>query len=118
MVEELSTVQNKWEHIGKKLSGQVVMNLLYSPDDIRSKFSNAHDCLEEMIRQWLQRSVATTWGHIIDALRSIGDSVLADHLKAKYLPGELTIYNITVSRYILLQCHYMYSCFIGVIIIA
>ena len=89
VVEELRGVEEKWRLIGRELGWMV--------DDIRYPFST--DCLREVIR----RELPTTWGHIIVALRSAGEPKLADNLKAKYIPGELT--TTTSSQYSLESQH-------------
>ena len=95
VMEELRGVEEKWEHVGRELRQQTTLvNKVYqySPDDIRSRCSAAVDCLRETISQWLQCTnfPTPTWGIIIVALRKAGEPHLADNLKAKYLPGELT----------------------------
>ena len=101
LVEEMSSVSTKWESIGRKL--------FVPPDhqhltDIRTSYSTSHDCMREMLRYWLHDlGYIHTWGHIIRALRSTGEPQLADTLKAKYIPGELTI---TPSSQYSLECQH------------
>ena len=78
-MEELRGVAEKWRLIGRKLGVRGVDNIRY-PDPT--------DCLREVVRREL--SPYTTWRYIIGALRSAGEAQLADSLKAKYIPGELT----------------------------
>ena len=95
-MEELSTVQEKWEHVGRELRQQTrrfYSGYYYSPDDIRSRYSAAVDCLREMISQWLKCAFRPTWSTIIVALSKAGELQLAYNLKAKYIPGELTTHN-------------------------
>ena len=82
VVEELRGVEEKWRLIGEGL-GRVVDDITY-PDPT--------DCLREVVRRWLQNSLILirSWRRIIDALRTTGEPQLADNLKAKYIPGELT----------------------------
>ena len=94
-MEELSIVQEKWKHIGRKLHKHTTIKFVpvgyrYSPDDIRSRCSGAVDCLREMIREWLECAAPPTWSTITAALRKAGEPQLADNLKARYIPGELT----------------------------
>ena len=90
-MEELRGVEEKWWLIGRELVRRLD-NITY-PDPT--------DCLREVVRRRLQRY--TTWVHIIVALRSAGESHLADNLKAKYIPGELT--TTTSSQYSLESQH-------------
>ena len=89
MVEELRGVE-KWRVIGGGLGVRV--------DDIT--YPDPTDCLREVVRRRLQ---FITWVHIIVALRSAGEPQLADSLKAKYIPGELT--TTTSSQYSLESQH-------------
>ena len=79
-MEELRGVEEKWRLIGRKLGRRV--------DDIR--YPDSTDCLREVVRRKLQQYLTTTWGTIIVAVRKAGEPHLADNLKAKYIPGELT----------------------------
>ena len=100
VVEELRGVEEKWESIGR----QVFTSAAYSyPTDIRTSHSTSHDCMREVLRKRLQDPWATTWGEIIVALRKAGEPQLADNLKAKYIPGELT--TTTSSQYSLESQH-------------
>ena len=104
-MEELRGVE-KWEHMGRELFGQSIPEYpyQYSAGDIRSMFSADGDCLRETINQWLKHSASsTTWGHIIVALKTVNESHLADNLKAKFIPGELT--TTTSSQYSLESQH-------------
>ena len=86
LVEEMSAINAKWESIGHALFIQAHHVYL---TDIRTSYSSIpHDCLREMLRKWLQEYPAN-WGHIIVALRKVKEFGLANHLKAKYIPGEL-----------------------------
>ena len=91
-MEELRGVAEKWRLIGRKLGVRGVDNIRY-PDPT--------DCLREVVRREL--SPYTTWRYIIGALRSAGEAQLADSLKAKYIPGELT--TTTSSQYPLESQH-------------
>ena len=91
-MEKLRGVEEKWRLIRRELIGRRV-------DDIR--YPDPTDGLREVVRRRLQRN--TTWGHIIVAVRSAGEPHLADNLKAKYIPGELT--TTTSSQYSLESQH-------------
>ena len=78
-MEELRGVEEKWRLIGRELGMTGVDDITY-PDPT--------DCLREVVRKL--KYIFTTWGHIIVALRKTGEPYLADNLKAKYIPGELT----------------------------
>ena len=92
-MEELRGVEEKWRLIGRELHVRGV-------DDIR--YPDSTDCLREVVRRELKSIITTTWGRIIVALRSTGEPQLADNLKAKYIPGELTT---TTSQYSLESQH-------------
>ena len=92
IVNELSTVSVKWENFGEELG--------MDEDDlaaIHTQYSEPADSMRELIKQWLKQDYRyrfrslTTWNHIVLALMSpnVGESQLGDHLKQKYLPGEL-----------------------------
>ena len=85
VVEELRGVEEKWRLIGRELRVRV--------DDIT--YPDSTDCLREVVRREL--SPYTTWKDIIVAVRKAGEAHLADNLKAKYIPGELT--TTTSSQY-------------------
>ena len=93
-MEELRGVE-KWGLIGRELGERV--------DDIM--YPDSTDCLREVVRRRLENLYvfSTTWGHIIVAVRKAGEPHLADHLKAKYIPGELT--TTTSSQYSLESQH-------------
>ena len=86
VVNELNTVSGKWENLGKELGIS-----FWTLEEIRTKCSNPADCLKALIRHWLQKDRLLTWSDLVHALKSptIGESDLGDHLKEKYLPGEL-----------------------------
>ena len=77
-MEELRGVEEKWRLIGRELDRRV--------DDIT--YPDPTDCLRKVVRRKLQWY--TTWRDIIVALRKAGEPHLADSLKEKYIPGELT----------------------------
>ena len=93
-MEELRGVEEKWRVIGRELTYVRVNDIMY-PDPT--------DCLREVVRRRLQSIYTTTWGQIIIALRKANELQLADNLKAKYIPGELT--TTTSSQYSLESQH-------------
>ena len=99
-MEELRGVEEKWESIGREVFTSAGCDY---PTDIRTTHSTSHDCMREVLRRRLQDPYYTSWRHIIFALRSTGESQVADHLKAKYIPGELT--TTTSSQYSLESQH-------------
>ena len=94
-MEELRGVEEKWRLIGRELDEFGIMGV----DDIT--YPDSTDCLREVVRRRLQRY--TTWTRIIVALRSAEEPQLADKLKAKYYPGEVT--TTTSSQYSLESQH-------------
>ena len=83
----------KWEKLGEQL-GMDDDDL----EEIRTQYSDPADGMRELIKQWLKQDYHKynlkglyTWNHIVLALKSpnVGESQLGDHLKHKYLPGEL-----------------------------
>ena len=96
-MEELRGVEEKWRLIGRELDELGLLGV----DDIR--YPDSTDCLREVVRRRLQRYTLTTWGNIIVTLRKAGEPHLADNLKAKYIPGELT--TTTSSQYSLESQH-------------
>ena len=93
VVEELRGVEEKWRVIGGGISVWV--------DDIM--YPDPTDCLREVVRRGLMSGFITTWGDIIVAVRKANEPQLADNLKAKYIPGELT--TTTSSQYSLESQH-------------
>ena len=100
-MEELRGVEEKWDSIGQKLG----MSQEYLTE-IRTSFRSGDNCLRETISRWLGGDLEPgpfivlnnpTWGDIIVALRKANEPELADSLKAKYYPGELT--TATSSQY-------------------
>ena len=94
VMEELRGVEEKWRVIGRELPGVRVDDIMY-PDPT--------DCLREVVGRRLQSVLTITWGTIIIALRKANEPQLADNLKAKYIPGELT--TTTSSQYSLESQH-------------
>ena len=91
VVNELAAMSGKWESLGQRFG--IPSDYL---DDIRTQYSNPDNGMKEMIRLWLQQDYhwgkgLTTWSHVVLALKSpeVGESQLGEHLKQKYLSGEL-----------------------------
>ena len=93
-MEELRGVEKRWRLIERELTG------VRGVDDMR--YPDSTVCLWEVVRRRLQE-YPTTWGTIIVTLRKAGEVHLADNLKAKYIPGELT--TTTSSQYSLESQH-------------
>ena len=98
-MEELRGVEEKWKLFGRELGVRSVDDITY-PDST--------DCLREVVRRRLPKPdelvlFPTTWGDIIVALSKAGEPQVADSLKAKYIPGELT--TTTSSQYSLESQH-------------
>ena len=90
VTQELTAVSEKWQYIGEELGvDQDILRI------ISTKHSDPGDCLRDVLRNWFQRC-ATTWKHIVAVLRTprIGESLLADHLEAKYCSCELTYISV------------------------
>ena len=87
VVNELATVSGKWESLEKQLE----MDRRF-PHYTRPSYPDPADCLRGLISQWLQYDHLNTWSHLVHALKSpdIGEAQLGDHLKQKYIPGELS----------------------------
>ena len=93
-MEELRGVEEKWRLIGEELCLRRVDDITY-PDPT--------DCLREVVRRKLLSVYTTTWKVVLDALKNANEPEVADHLKAKYYPGELT--TTTSSKYSLESQH-------------
>ena len=79
---EIHDARNKWYDIGIEL--KVDVSTLKS---IESKYSDAKDCLREVITGWLKAvSPKPTWRSLVDALRqpAVDESKLAAVLEGKY----------------------------------
>ena len=93
VVNELATMSGKWERLGEQFGIPS-----YHLHGIRTRYSNLDDGME-LIKLWLQQDYheysnwrgLLTWSHVVLALKSpeVGESQLGEHLKQKYLPGEL-----------------------------
>ena len=85
-MEELRGVEEKWRVIGRGLN-IIGVSSGVKVDDIN--YPSTTDCLKEVFMRWLSWH-GTSWRDVIVALRKANESQLADTLKAKYIPGELT----------------------------
>ena len=81
VVEDLQSVQTKWEAIG-----QALYTTEETLEDIRTQCSYAKP--GDGLREVLRLGLPTYWHHFVAALRSIGEEHLAKELKEKY--GELS----------------------------
>jgi len=85
-------MSGKWESLGEQFG--IPSDYL---DDIRTQYPNPADGMKELIKLWLRQSHYApfkgllTWSHVVLALKSpkVGETQLGEHLKQKYLPGEL-----------------------------
>ena len=94
VVNELNTISGKWERLGEQFG--IPSDYL---NDICTQYSNTADAMRQLIKRWLQQDYhmfssqrcLLTWSHVVLALKSpeVGESQLGEHLKQKYLPGEL-----------------------------
>jgi len=84
LVEELTAVCEKWQYIEEELGVE--------QSNYRNMYSDPGDCLREVLSERLC-GCATTWKDIVTVLRTprIGESLLADHLEAKYCSSEFTV---------------------------
>ena len=105
-MEELRGVEEKWRLIGREL--RISQRYL---TEIHTTYFPTENCLRETISRWLQGRYdhgsfifrTNTWKDIIAALNRANEPQVADHLKAKYIPGELT--TTTSSQYSLESQH-------------
>jgi len=85
-------MSGKWKNLGQQLG--IPRDYL---DAIHTQYPNPAHGMKELIKVLLQQEHfvffkgLTTWSHIVHALKSpeVGESQLGEHLKQKYLPGEL-----------------------------
>ena len=86
VTQELTAVSEKWQDIGEELGVQQS-----SLRRIHAKRSDPGVCLRKVLSERLGSS-STSWKDIVAVLRTprIGESLLADHLEAKYCYSELT----------------------------
>ena len=116
VVEDLQSVQTKWEAIG-----QALYTTEETLEDIRTRYSHIRpgDALREIFRNWLPNF----WHNVVRALRSVGEERLATELKVKYgklsttdssliyIDAEFSLNTVDTSGPILLlACDSMESC--------
>ena len=91
VTQELTAVSEKWQDIGEELG--VNQSQLTR---IRDFNSDPGDCLWKVLSKRF-KNCATTWKDIVAVLRApcIGQSLLADHLEAKYCSSELTYSSVS-----------------------
>lgn len=87
VLNELTTVNTKWETFGKQLGADDD-----TLEDIRSHHSYPADFMKELIGEYLKLKRLCTWSHIVLALKNpnVGESPLGEYLNKKYLQGELS----------------------------
>ena len=101
LMEEMSNISTKWESVGRELFNRSDHKYL---TNIYTSYITSYDCMREVLRKWLQINYYFhSWGTITHALRNAGESQVADNLKAKYIPGELT--TIILTQYSLQSQH-------------
>ena len=79
VLEEVCDTSTHWYPLGLRLS--VTTGTL---DRIFAHFSNPKDQLQEMLKTWLKSCVNPSLKILIDALRDVGASQLAEALETKY----------------------------------
>ena len=87
LVEDLQSVQKKWEAIGRGLYiGEETL------EDIHIQYSHTSpgDALREVFREWLPNN----WHNVVTVLKSVGEEHLASELKVKY--GELSTTDLSL----------------------
>ena len=87
VINELTTISGKWESLEKQLGMDQPFRTYTRPS-----YPDPADSLRGLISQWLQDEHLNTWSHLVHALKSpdIGEAQLGNHLKQKYIPGELS----------------------------
>ena len=89
LMRELHNVRAMWYNIGVQL--RVSVGTLNA---IKKQYSDPIDCLRETLIEWLKSFPPSKWGDVVDALRLLGDTRLAEDLEHKYCPS-LTSYLTT-----------------------
>ena len=79
LLEELLDVRGYWYHLGIQLDVRTE-----TLDSVKQRFSDYTLLLLEVLKVWLRTAVNPSWKTLIDALRSVGASQLADDLDTKY----------------------------------
>ena len=79
VLEEVVDISARWYQLGLQLG--VKPGTL---DRIRAQFSDPRDQLQEMLKTWLETCASPSWKILVDALRDVGASQLAETLETKY----------------------------------
>ena len=79
VLEELLDVHAKWYSLGVQLKVRTE-----TLDNISQRFSDYTLRLLEVLKVWLTTAVNPSWNTLIDALRNVHASQLADDLDTKY----------------------------------
>ena len=71
-----------WKSLGVQLdiSAPKIMEI-----DVNNRGQVA-DCRRDLVQFWLQSDVSCSWERLIDALKSINQSVLAEEIRITYCP--------------------------------
>ena len=85
VLEEVRDTSAHWYLLGLRLS--VTTGTL---DRIRAYFFDPRDQLQEMLTTWLKTCASPSWKILVDALRDVGASQLAEALEMKYCPVDRT----------------------------
>lgn len=83
LVEALSPVQSKWKALGQILGVSKEQLETFQPHTMPA------DGLRKMLELWLPTG-NVDWGHVLDALKIVGEECLCSELKAKY--GESSLH--------------------------
>ena len=83
VLEEVRDTSAHWYLLGLQLS--VTTGTL---DRIRAHFFDPRDQLQEMLTTWLKTCASPSWKILIDALRGVGASQVAEALETKYCVGR------------------------------
>ena len=79
LLEELLDVQTQWFDLGLHLGVSV-----WKLESINVQFSDTRGLLEEVLKTWLTTAYNPSWKTLTNALKSVGASLLAKQLEAKY----------------------------------
>ena len=84
---ELSTV-SKWYQLGIKL-GLQTSQLHQIEQEVPTDIDRRRI---EVVDKWLQSSPGASWGHIVTALKEMGDLTAAERIELKYVKGARGMY--------------------------
>ena len=88
LVEELSPLHNRWEELAHALSPSLDLEAIRA-------LSHSGDGLHETLRRWLNTPLCN-WGHVLSALRKVGEDDAANKLKVKYGESATTVASLTL----------------------